>query len=351
MNVADLGLGHVELMRSAAGAGVPEVARRYGPPAGLPALRDAIARREGVAGTNIVLTTGASMGLVATLAILERPARILLPRPFYPAYPAIAQALGLQVDYYGVSDSAGGMLGQIAATITQETAAIVVNSPGNPLGNIISPAILGEICEIAASRDALLIVDEVYKDFQSDGANGAGRPNWVQPELVVRINSFSKTFGMPGERLGYVIAQPDLSARLTTTHWHLAMGAPLSAQYLALDLLASKDANAWSGIAAQLACNRGRAVRILAEQADLNIKPPEAGIFLWIETGLAGLPSTMLADLLRLVEGVHVQPASLFGLDGPDLRASIAVTDDVLTRGFSTIAHTLRRLRKEMFAR
>ena len=194
---------------------------RYAPPAGLPALREAIAdahRARGVAADveQVVVTPGAKAMLFAALHALVRPgAEVLVPDPGYPAYAAITRAAGGTPVPYPL-DAAGGFAldaDAVDARVTPRTRVLVLNAPQNPTGGVIAPAALERVAEVALRHDLAVVTDEIYARLvyadgtAPDGGAGAVHPSVAaldgMAERTVVVDGFSKAYAMTGWRLGY----------------------------------------------------------------------------------------------------------------------------------------------------
>jgi len=188
---------------------------RYADPAGLPALRDAIATSlawrgvRGGAAENVVVVPGArQMLFYAFLAVLEPGDEVLVPDPGYPGYASVVRfAEAIPVGY---ADVAG-----LAALIGPRTRALVVNLPGNPTGGVATPDALSAVAALAQRHDLTVITDEVYGRLRYDGRADsiAALPGMLERTIIV--DSFSKTYSMTGWRLGFGVVPTPLVERVT----------------------------------------------------------------------------------------------------------------------------------------
>ena len=346
MRVADLGLGHIRLDTNS-GQGFQSLGVEYGPAGGYPAVREAIARWERVSSEEIAVTTGASMALVATLATLKRPCSILCPRPYYPPYPAVAAMLGLDVVFYELERDRAWQpsAAAISKCLRPDTQAILWNFPGNPTGSVPAPEVVDEVRGVVHRHDLLVLSDEVYADFVYAGAELPDARRVFGRERVVRVRSFSKALGIPGERLGYVVAAPERVAAIARAHWTLAMCPPATSQTLGLRALGEGVEERVRHLKETLAAHRNRAARILADCAEIRFAVPAAGIFFWIEVPDCPVDSRTLAQICATQAGVVVTPGIAFGQDAPVyLRASFGVPEDEAVRGFEALGRVLSNL-------
>ncbi|HTU66596.1 MAG TPA: pyridoxal phosphate-dependent aminotransferase [Steroidobacteraceae bacterium] len=190
-----------------------EVKLSYAPPAGGKLLRERLAAREGVDAERVLVMTGASEVLLTLCCHLAAPgASLLVPKPVYPALPAMARAWGLNVREYaldparGFAQEADAVLAQVDAT----TRAVFVNTPHNPTGSIMTATEQRKLATALAARDVLMIVDEVYHPLyfgaasSNIGTPGAARLLQDFPNVVV-LGDFAKALSLPGLRLGWLV--------------------------------------------------------------------------------------------------------------------------------------------------
>lgn len=342
--VADLGLGHLSVDEIKGPSGT-DLGRVYGEAKGLLPLREEVASWEGVSVGEVTITTGASLGLVATLTTLRRPCSILCPRPYYPLYPMVAKLLGIDIIYYELSREYEWqpILTAVRRAIRADTRAIILNFPGNPAGNLPSENLLSQLERVVRDFDLTVISDEVYSDFIYTSQH----PRDLRPifghERFVRLRSFSKLFGIPGERLGYVIAHAELLDAIAKAHWALAMSPPATAQTMAHAGLRYGAARRVKELRESLVWKRDYAAEILETSKTVRFKIPDAGIFFWLEIPNSPLDSITLAKTCASIAGVVVVAGAHFGVDPPVyLRASFAVDTDSLSRGFKALTSFLR---------
>jgi len=332
----DLGLGHLRLDGAAGPA--EALVGEYGPAQGVDALRDAVAEWERTPREGVAVTTGASLGLAATLATLPRGARLLCPRPYYPAYPRLAEAFGLEVAFYPLRAEDGWRPDpdEIARLLRRPAAAVLWNAPANPTGAVCDAARMEAIGETFTRHpDLLLISDEVYAHFVYDGSPAALHPRHAR---TVRVRSFSKVFGLAGERVGYVLAEPGEADAISRAHWMLAMSPPATGQLRALAALRSDPGPRLAALVSRLCAQRDAAAAILRRCARVSFASPPAGFFHWLRVG-GGARDDALAERCATRGGVHVLAGTAFGAaDGAYLRASFAVPPAELTEGFERLA-------------
>ena len=212
----------------------------YTPATGLPALRERIAGFYAeryaieISPSRIVVTPGASAALQLVMAMLVNPGdRVLLADPGYPCnrnfvYLMNGQPVGIPV---GADTAYQPSPQQLQDHWDSNTCALMVASPSNPTGTVLSRASLEAFRAITGAQDAALIVDEIYHGLIYDGQ--AVTALSVSDDIIV-VNSFSKYFGMTGWRLGWlVVPEPQVDA-IDRLAQNLFLAAPTVAQHAAL---------------------------------------------------------------------------------------------------------------------
>lgn len=213
---------------------------RYTAAAGLPQLREALARHyqehEGVSvePERILVTPGASGALQVALALLVNPGeQVLLADPGYPCNRNLIRMLGgLPGEIAVGSDTNYQLTRQLAEHHwSEDTAAAMLASPSNPTGTVADPEEVWAIGQLAGSRGGALIVDEIYRGLVYDDATPSAL---VGDEGAFVINSFSKYFGMTGWRLGWLVTPEGYQREAEKLAQNLFLAPPTPAQYAAL---------------------------------------------------------------------------------------------------------------------
>ncbi len=282
---------------------------RYSRPHGHPDLVAALSDLRGVPPERLLVTAGATGGLCGIAgALLEPGDEVLVLAPFWPLIRGIVQApraVPVEVPFY---DRPGSVTERIAPFITDRTAALYVNTPNNPTGRVLSADDLGELAELARDRNLWLWSDEVYEPYAFARRHVPVAP--MAPERTFTAHSFSKAYGMAGNRVGYVIGptdpEPLLHARKVATHTFYS--APTAAQLAAAKVL--KIGAPW------LAQARDHYIEAGFAAADaLGLPHPEGGTFLFVDVAHRIDPERGLLGFLEdcLDAGVLVAPGSSCG--------------------------------------
>lgn len=227
---------------------------QYPPGPGVPELRTAIAahqqRRYGLSydpDAEVLVTAGATEAIAAALlALLEPGDEVVALEPYYDSYAAsIAMAGGTRVPVT-LRPDAGAFrldLDELRAAVTPRTRLLLVNTPHNPTGTVLTRAELTAIAELAVERDLLVVTDEVYEHLVYDEAEHV--PLATLPGMrgrTVTIGSAGKTFSFTGWKVGWVTSTPELVAAVRSAKQFLTYVASGPFQYAVAEALALPDA-------------------------------------------------------------------------------------------------------------
>ena len=280
-------------------------------------------------------------------AASQRPATLLLPKPYYPAFPRIAQLLGLDCKFYEAQSDDGSASSAAASMLVRENpgCTIIWNFPHNPTGAIDDPVHRAKVMAAVEEVGGEMIQDLVYGDLvYAPFVAPSGPP----VEAEVRVYSLSKSHGLAGERIGYVVASEGRSREIERAHWAFTMSPPATSQALALHALEATSTTA-RRLARQLHGLRDEACDRLEQHGEIDVRRPAGGIFLWLEVPALNIGGDALAMLCRQA-GLLVVPGSAFGVDDrAAVRMSFAVERATLLNGIDLfIALTARVLSRSM---
>jgi aspartate/methionine/tyrosine aminotransferase len=320
---------------------------RYAQPQGMPALIDAIVervrQRTGVPTQrdNVLVATGATGGLGAVAgAILAPGDEVLQLAPHWPLITGIVQSFGgvpVDVPFFGAVDSPETAVEAVRALKTDRTVALYLNTPNNPAGKLIPRPWIEALVEWAAREDLWILADEVYEDYVFEGEHTYTRP--LAPERTFAAHSFSKAYGMAGNRCGYVVGPAEAVTQLRKIGLHSFYSTPTAAQIAALRVMQGPG-EAWIARAREQYRETGRRV---AER--LGLEAPLGSTFLFFdvaehldETGLAGF-------LERCVDrGLFLAPGPSFGPYPTHVRLCFtAAPPDAVERGVEALAPLVGR--------
>lgn len=222
-------------IRRAAARVLTEGPNQYAPMRGLPELREAIAAhaasRYGLAydaEREVVVTCGATEAIVAALMAVARPgAEVVLIEPTYDSYRPMAQAAGLTVKSVVLSPPGWRLTEEaLAAVITGHTAAILINSPQNPIGRVYTRAELEAVARAARKADAVVICDEAYEHLAFDTPHIPFATLPMMRERTLRIGSAGKVFSLTGWKIGWLTGPAALVDIAAKAHQFLTFAIP-----------------------------------------------------------------------------------------------------------------------------
>ncbi len=256
----------------------------YAPPRGVPELLDAVSERLSSLGgevppERIQIMSGATSGLsVVCETILDPGDEVLLPAPFWPLIRGIIASRGataVQIPFYDRLERID-VREVLEAAITERTVALYVNTPHNPTGRVLSPAVVDAMVEVARAHDLWLITDEAYQDLCFAERP---RPIWARPEVqdrVIACHTLSKSYGLAGARVGYTHGPEAVMKAIRGVQTFSTYCAPKPMQLGAARAL--KEGDAWVEQARSAYAEAGR----LAAEA-LGIDAPQGGTFLFFD--------------------------------------------------------------------
>jgi N-succinyldiaminopimelate aminotransferase len=242
--------GPREIAQLAADAILAGRGNQYPPGPGIPELRNAIAwhqkRCYGLdynPASEILVTAGATEAIAAALLALVEPGdEVIALEPYYDSYAAcIAMAGGVRVPVTLRPPDFRLDTGALRAAVTPRTRLILLNTPHNPTGAVLSRAELTAVAEIACSRDLLVVTDEVYEHLVFDGEHVpiASLPGMA--ERTVTISSAGKTFSFTGWKIGWVMASAELVTAVKTAKQFLTYVSGGPFQYAVAEALRLPD--------------------------------------------------------------------------------------------------------------
>jgi aspartate aminotransferase len=309
----------------------------YAPPPGDLALRRRLARHRAERGLPevdpdaIVVTHGASGALAAVLLAATEPGdEVLSPDPGFPAFASLVRRFGRRLVTYDAG-APGGTLAALEEALSPQTRLVIWNSPSNPLGRVASEAECAQVAELAAARGFTLLSDEVYEDLVFEPPRSTPLA-YDEAERCVSVHSFSKSFSMPGWRVGYLVAPPELGHEAARAHWSLNMSVGAAAQAAAAGALAAAPAYR-SGL---LEAMRERCARVcsLLEHAGVPHERPAGGLFVWVDVRATGLESDRFAAECARRARVQLSAGPLFGPRGEGfVRISFGGAEDDVLEG------------------
>jgi aspartate/methionine/tyrosine aminotransferase len=314
----------------------------YTPSAGLSSLREVIAdvaqARHGIAATpaSVTVTTGACGALFSTLRVLLDPGdEVLVPDPGWSGYGAIVGMLGGVARPYPVA----GLVAALEERVTAATRAVVVNVPGNPAGNVASPAEIADVVSFAERRGLWVVADEAYEAFSyADDRCLAGS---LGSSSVISVFTCSKTYAMTGWRVGYVVAPPDVATAVARAQEATVTSVSSVSQKAAEAALAGPQ----DCVVEMRDAYRARLATVTSslDEAGVPYAAPRGAFYVLVGIRSSGRSSADFAAHLLDEHGVAVVPGSAFGAEGEGtVRISACVAAETLADGVARLVGALR---------
>jgi aspartate/methionine/tyrosine aminotransferase len=316
---------------------------RYPQANGIPALRDAVAALyQDATAENVLITVGAiQANLVALAALTQAGDAVAVLEPNYRQLWGAAQNLGRRITTFGLRPERGWSLDrdELERAITPATRLVAIVNPNNPTGRALNSDDRHAVVEAAQRVGAWLLADEVYAG--AERASDAMTPTFYDEyERVLAVNSLSKTYALPGLRIGWIVGPVEAVARMWAWQDYATISAGMLGNQLATRALSRHER---PRIVARTRGYVRRGFEQLeawaTQRDDVEIVAPDAGGICLVKYR-GPIASSDLA--MRLIEraGTLVAPGDAFGIDGY-LRIGFALPEDYLNAGLDRIGTVL----------
>ena len=324
---------------------------RYGPAAGDPELREAIARKlsaeNGIPTTaaEVMVTNGGKQAIYNLFQVLLNPGdEVLIPAPYWLSYPEmarLAQARPVPVP----SSAATGFaldLEALEAAITPASRLLVINSPGNPTGRVLSLEELNGLAELVRRHPRLLVMtDEIYEYLLEDGVTHHSFAA-VAPDLKERcflVNGFAKGWAMTGWRLGYLSGHAAAIKAASALQSQSTSNVCSFAQRGALAAIEGSRACVQE-MAASYSARRRLLTEGLQALPGITLTPPTGAFYAFPQLPEGCADSMTFCQTALEQEGLAIVPGGAFG-DDRCVRLSCAVSHETITDGLARLARLL----------
>lgn len=321
---------------------------RYGPAAGEPLLRQAIAAKLNrdnhlpYEAKNVLVTNGGKHSLFnLMLALIETGDEVIIPAPYWLSYPEMVRlAEGTPVIVPTKADTHYKITPQqLHQAITPRTKLFILNSPSNPTGSVYSPEEIRALAEVVVERDIWVVSDEIYEKILYDGAQhlsiGAASPQAFQKTII--SNGFAKSYSMTGWRVGYLAACEELIQACSTIQGHSTSNVCTFAQYGAIAALEGSQTCVETMVDA-FAQRRQVIVAGINATTPLGCPQPWGAFYVFVDIAATGLSSLAFSEALLEQQQVAVIPGLAFG-DDNCIRLSYATDMDTIKTGLERIAN------------
>lgn len=325
----------------------------YNPPAGIPDLRRALAedagKRRGVefsAAQVAVGPGGKPLLLLPMLALLEPGDEVIYPDPGFPSYPAAIGIAGAKAVPVRLLESQDFDLDLDAldSLISPKTRMIILNSPANPSGGVLSSEALTHIAGLALKNDIWVMSDEIYSrlTYRGDAPSIVSLPGMA--ERTILVDGFSKTYSMTGWRLGYGVMPEALATKIGLLLTHSVGCTATFTQFAGLEAITGPQ-DAVEAMRDEFRIRRDLIVMGLNDIPGMRCMVPQGAFYAFPNVKSFGKPAAELADYLLDEAGVALLPGTAFGKYGEGyLRLSYANSLENIQLALERIADALYSL-------
>ena len=319
----------------------------YGPSPGLPDVRARIAQEIGetrgisVSGDNVVVTPGGKpIMFFVLLALAERGDEVLYPNPGFPIYESMINFSGAEAVPMPLREDSDFNVDvdEVAEQITSATKLMIINSPNNPCGSVMSREELRALAELAVERDVLVLADEIYSRFLYEGEHHSITAFPGMAERTIILDGFSKTYAMTGWRLGYGVMPLELVEPISRLMTNSVSCTASFTQMAAIEALDGPQDDA-HGMVDEFKRRRDLIVDGLNAIPGIRCAMPKGAFYVFPNVEGTGLSSVEFADRLLQEAGVACLSGESFGEYGKGyVRFSFANSAENIQKALERIA-------------
>ncbi|MCD6278565.1 MAG: pyridoxal phosphate-dependent aminotransferase [Desulfurococcales archaeon] len=353
--VINLGIGEPDFdtpehIKKAAVEALEEGYTHYTSNAGLPELREAIAKKlkkdNGIEASveEIIVTVGGEQALANAIFTLIKPGdEVLIPSPAFVSYRPLIQMAGgapVEVPVREENDFCP-VVEDLKKYVTGRTKAIIINTPCNPTGAVYPRKVLEEVADFAVEHDLTVISDEAYEKIVFEGNHVSIASLNGMKDRVVSVFTFSKTYAMTGWRLGYAVARKDIIDRMVKLNMYVIACPVAFAQKAALAALEGPQ-DCVEKMVSEYRRRIDLVFRRLSEMPDVSVIKPKGTFYIFPNISRYG-KSEEVAEQLLYSAKVAVVPGSAFGKYGEGyLRISCATSYEKLAEAMDRIEEWMK---------
>lgn len=340
-----------EHIKVAAQKALAEGKTRYGPAAGEPRLREAIARylktenHLDYEAQNIIVTNGGKHSLYnLMMALIEPGDEVIIPAPYWLSYPEMVILAGGTPQIVQTNASTGYKItpAQLRQLIAPKTKLFVLNSPSNPTGMVYTPAEIKALAEVVVENDILVVSDEIYGKIIYDGAEhlSIGACSREAFERTIVSSGFAKAYSMTGWRVGYLAGAVELIQACSVVQGHSTSNVCTFAQYGAIAALESSQ-DCVEQMRLAFAKRRQVIIERIEAIAGLNTIQPQGAFYLFVDISKTGLKSLEFCNTLLESQQVATIPGIAFGAEN-HIRISYATDLATIEKGMDRLEKFVR---------
>jgi len=324
----------------------------YGPSAGLPELRQAIAQEVShsrgvqVASDEVVVVPGGKPIIFFTiLAFADVGDEVIYPNPGFPIYESMIHYVGAQAVPIRLQEEKdfGFDVGELASLITDRTKLIILNSPHNPTGGVLSERDIADIAEAIGERNIMVLSDEIYSRLVFEGEHHSIMSVPGFKERTILLDGFSKTYAMTGWRMGYGVMRPDLATHITRLMTNSNSCTASFTQVAGIEAIRG-DQSSVDRMRAEFQRRRDVFVAGLNRIKGFSCRMPKGAFYVFPNVTRTGWKSKKLADALLEEAGVACLSGTAFGDFGEGyLRFSVANSLENLNKALERVDQWTKR--------
>ena len=318
----------------------------YGPAAGLPDLRQTIAdyvsrtRKVPVTSDEVVVVPGGKpIMFFSILALIDEGDEVIYPNPGFPIYESMINYVGGRAIPIQLREERDFSLDvkELASLITDRTRLIILNSPQNPTGGVLTKKDILEIADAIGDRNIMILSDEIYSRLLFEGEHFSIMSVPGFKERTILLDGFSKTYAMTGWRMGYGVMRPDLAAHIARLNTNSNSCTASFTQVAGITALRG-DQSSVDKMRAEFQRRRDAFVGGLNKIKGFSCRTPKGAFYVFPNIRKTGWPSKKLADALLDQAGVAALSGTAFGRHGEGyLRFSVANSLENLNKALARI--------------
>src|SRR5437762_4466555 len=319
----------------------------YGPSAGLPQLRETIAhyvsetRRVNATPEEVVVVPGGKpIIFFSILALVEEADEVIYPNPGFPIYESMIQFLGAKAVPIQLREEMDFRLdvGELGGLINDRTKLIILNSPQNPTGGVLTKKDIDGIARAIADRNIMVLSDEIYSRLLFEGEHHSIMSVDGMKERCIMLDGFSKTYAMTGWRMGYGVMRTDLATHIARLMTNSNSCTASFTQVAGIEALRGRQESV-DAMCAEFKKRRDIMVGGLNKIKGFSCRLPKGAFYVFPNIQATGWPSKKLADGLLDDAGVGALSGTAFGDFGEGyLRFSVANSIENIEKALDRVA-------------
>lgn len=325
---------------------------KYGPAAGEPQLREAIAQKLktdnnlNYSAKNVIVTNGGKHSLFnLMLALIDPGDEVIIPAPFWLSYPEMVTLAGGTPVIVSTTAESGYKITpeQLRSACTPKTKLFILNSPSNPTGMVYSPDQIRALAAVVVEQDILVVSDEIYEKILYNDTQhlSIGAVSEEVFKRTIISNGFAKAYSMTGWRIGYLAGDEELIQAASTIQSHSTSNVCTFAQYGAIAALESDQDCVYEMLQA-FALRRVAVLERIRGMSNISCPEPEGAFYVFLNIAKTGMKSLEFCNALLESHQVAAIPGMAFG-DDDCIRLSYATDLPTIEKGLDRLEKFLQQ--------